>query len=91
MLEKCINHRFCWNKKPLQETLGLESNLNKRGGGGGGGGLGPKFHKADKTLFIFISFSIQKMCLSVISCPDFFSHASHLISRRYVKSKIQKM
>ena len=40
MLEKCINHSFCWNKKPLHETLGPESNLKKRGGGGGGGGGG---------------------------------------------------
>ena len=56
MLEKCINHSFCWNKNPLHETFGPESNLKKRGGGGGGGGSGPKFRKASTNLFIFISF-----------------------------------
>ena len=65
ILEKCINPSFCWNKRTIHETLGPESNLKKRGSG-------PKFHKTDKNLFIFISFHIQKLCHSVTSCPDFF-------------------
>ena len=44
--------------------MGLESNLKKRG-------VGTKFQYTEK-MFMFISFSVEKMRLKVINGPDCF-------------------
>ena len=48
------------------------------------------FHKTDKKIFIFISFSIQKMCVSEISGSGIFSHVNQLISRIYAESRVKR-
>ena len=81
MLEECICHNFAeW--KPLYEPLGPESTLKKRVVG--------TFYKTDKKIFICMSFSMQKMCLSETSGPDIFSHVNQIVSRMNAESRVKK-